>query len=83
MTTLSDPGRRRAARPIGPLLREVVTARDFLAAARVDGSPEVTRLARSQLRDALTVYTAALTERALPVPYSVRDELWLLQHVPW
>ena len=37
----------------------------------------------SRLRDALTTYTAALTEQALPVPYSVRDELWLLQHVPW
>jgi hypothetical protein len=83
VTTLSDPGRRPAPRPIGPLLHEVVTARELLAAARIDGSPELTRYARSKLRDALTVYTAALTERALPVPYSVRDELWLLQHVPW
>lgn len=82
MTTLSDPG-RRSPRPIGPLLQEVVTAREFLAAARVDGSPELTRFARSRLRDALATYTAALTDRALPVPYSVRDELWLLQHVPW
>ena len=82
MTTLSDPG-RRSPRPIGPLLQEVTTAREFLAAARVDGSPDLTRFARSRLRDALTAYTAALTERALPVPYSVRNELWLLQHVPW
>jgi len=83
VTTLSDPERRPASRPIGPLLWEVTKAREVLAAARVDGSPEVTRLARSRLRDALTAYTAALTEQALPVPYSVRDELWLLQHVPW
>jgi hypothetical protein len=81
--TLSDPERRPAPLPIGPLLHEVRRAREFLATARVDGSPEVTRFARSRLRDALTAYTAALTERALPVPYSIRDELWLLQHVPW
>jgi hypothetical protein len=80
---LSNPGRRPSPRPIGPLLQEVMAARGFLAAARVDGNPELTRFARSRLRDALTAYTAALTERALPVPYSVRDELWLLQHVPW
>jgi hypothetical protein len=80
---VSDPGRRPSPQPIGPLLHEVVTAREFLAAARVDGSPELTRFARARLRDALTSYTAALTQRALPVPYSVRDELWLLQHVPW
>ena len=60
-----------------------MTARDFLAAARVDGSPDLTRFGRSRLRDALTAYTSALTDRGLPVPYSVRDELWLLQHVPW
>ena len=83
MTALSDPERRPAVRPIGPLLLEVVTAREVLAAARVDGSPELTRSARSQLRDVLVAYTGALTDRALPVPYAVRDELWLLQHVPW
>lgn len=80
---LSDPERRPAPRPIGPLLLDVVHAREVLAAARVDGTPDLTRAARSLLRDALRAYTAALTERALPVPYTVRDELWLLQHVPW
>jgi len=83
MTTVSDPQRRPTHEPMGPLLQEVVSARQLLAAARVSGNPEVTRRARSILCDALKAYTDALTRRALPVPYAVRDELWLLQHVPW
>jgi hypothetical protein len=83
MTMLSDPQRRPAPAPMGLLLQEVVSARAFLAAARASGSIEVTRRARSLLCDALKAYTDALTARALPLPYAVRDELWLLQHVPW
>ena len=83
MTTLSNPEQRAPGAPIGLLLREVVDAREFLAVARTRGRPDLTRRARSILCDALTVYTQALTQRALPVPYAVRDELRLLQHVPW
>ena len=83
MTTAPGPQRRPLQEPIGPLLHEVMSARRTLAVARVDGNPEVTRQARSILCDALKAYTEALTQRALPVPYAVRDELWLLQHVPW
>ncbi len=83
MTMLSGPERRPTVAPIGPLLQEVFHARALLAAARTDGNPEITRRARSLLCDALKAYTEALTARALPVPYAVRDELWLLQHVPW
>jgi hypothetical protein len=83
MTTLSDPGRRPAPAHLGLLLQEVFSARAFLAAARTRGNPEVTRRARSLLCEALKAYTEALNARALPVPYAVRDELWLLRHVPW
>jgi hypothetical protein len=69
--------------PVRLLLQEVVHARDLLATARTRGDPELTRRARSILCDTLEAYTQALAERALPVPYAVRDELRLLQHVPW
>ena len=83
MRALSTPEQRAAGAPVGLLLREVVDAREFLAVARTTGDPELTRRARSILCHALTSYTRALTQRALPVPYAVRDELRLLQHVPW
>ena len=83
MTTTADRGRPASREPMGHLLHEVVLARERLGVCRTAGRPEATREARSQLCDALTAYTDALTDCAMPLPYAVRDELWLLQHVPW
>ncbi len=80
---MGHDARRSGLEVLGPLLREVGRARASLAAVRTSGSPERTRHARSELFDALTAYTGELTTRGLPVPYAIRDELWLLQHVPW
>jgi hypothetical protein len=66
------------------LRREVADCRDVLARLRATGAPPVQcRHARARLCDALEAYTLLLTESHIPVPYSVRDELWLLKHVPW
>jgi hypothetical protein len=72
------------ARARDELRREVADSRDVLARLRSSGAaPVQCRGARERLCDALEAYTLLLTESHIPVPYSVRDELWLLKHVPW
>ena len=73
-----------AARARDELRRDLADARDVLARLRQSGAPPSgCRRARERLCDALEAYTLLLTESHVPVPYAVRDELWLLQHVPW
>ncbi|MEO5665601.1 MAG: hypothetical protein ABIR39_20225 [Nocardioides sp.] len=72
MTATSAP----ADVPLHTLLNQVIRARSELARERhANHGPAALDSARAQMVRSLEAYTGALTNRHLPVPYALRDEL--------
>lgn len=71
----------RWPQPLPSLLKEVQRARAALRDVRHDGGAAPARVGQTDLFNALTAYTAALSTMRFPVPYAIRDELCIYRNL--